>query len=69
MICARCDTQLAPNEFLYCDSCAEYLDAEADQYAKDYEEAPKCGCPFCPCSERTIAGETCSSCNAGAHQG
>ena len=34
-----------------------------------YEESPRCGCPYCHCMNDTIAGEICSMCDEGAHQG
>ena len=29
----------------------------------------RCGCEYCYCTVRTIAGETCHNCSVGAHQG
>jgi hypothetical protein len=35
----------------------------------DEDEAELCGCSYCVCHNHTIAGEVCSECLAGAHQG
>lgn len=44
--------------------------SEWDWYEDDFEDdQPGCGCPFCMCSNPTIAGETCNDCLAGSHQG
>lgn len=56
----ECMTVLDPDE----------EEAEWIQMMEDYElEHPKCGCPFCYCTNTTIAGEKCDDCLAGAHQG
>lgn len=33
------------------------------------EEGESCGCSYCTCMNETEFGETCSECQAGAHQG
>lgn len=40
-----------------------------DMYPLELDDLPRCGCPFCYCSNVTVAGETCNECLAGAHQG
>lgn len=32
-------------------------------------EGEQCGCPYCYCANRTIAGEICTPCLCGAHVG
>ncbi len=53
-----------------CDE-SDFMAEEADDwYEDDYEpEGARCGCPFCYCTNVTIAGEKCNQCLAGIHQG
>lgn len=49
-------------------------DTDDDEPLGGYIDEPEddcvpCGCPFCFCSNCTIAGETCNECRDGAHQG
>ena len=58
-----------------CDSC-RYLRLDEDEqerfsglpYYSEDERVP-CGCLFCTCFNDTTAGEVCSECRNGAHQG
>lgn len=54
------------NEEFYGDDLelSEYLD-----WRESEEENRRCGCPYCYCGNLTTAGETCSECLSGAHQG
>lgn len=49
----------------------QFLDPfDDDQFDDDdWPESVACGCKYCRCPNDTIAGETCSMCLGGAHQG
>ncbi len=65
----------------WCPLCGEprgvclCCDDDIDEWFDDFDaydelgEASHCGCPYCYCSNLTVAGETCNECLSGAHQG
>lgn len=54
---------------LYC-TCDDVDDENDDYEDQDYDsEYGTCGCPFCFCGNRTLAGGVCNNCLCGEHQG
>jgi len=58
IICPDCGEE---EEFCCCD---EFMEAYAE-----CDDMAKCGCPYCHCSNETLAGSICNECRAGSHQG
>lgn len=50
----------------FCDEDDWYEDGEDDDLNTEYGT---CGCRFCFCGNRTLAGSTCNQCLMGEHQG
>ena len=57
-----------PSGYLTEEELEELYDIEEQDWL-DGNEEPYCGCKYCICLNKTLAGETCSDCLHGAHQG
>ncbi|MBZ0297093.1 MAG: hypothetical protein K8L99_31320 [Anaerolineae bacterium] len=44
-------------------------DEPTGEWEYDYEEWPRCSCPWCHCLNETEYGEVCNACQRGSHQG
>lgn len=57
-------------ECVSCTACNYERFIHHDWVEDDYEDdCEPCGCRFCWCPNCSIAGETCSDCLSGVHQG
>lgn len=52
-----------------CEGCGHPLYGGGCEEEDFAEEGESCGCLYCLCMNETEFGETCSECQAGAHQG
>lgn len=52
-----------------CEICGHPLCGGKCEEDDAIEEGESCGCSYCLCMNDTEFGETCSECQAGAHQG
>jgi len=47
----------------------EWDDEDDDEEWDEDEKHYTCSCPYCFCTNDTVAGEVCTDCLRGAHQG